>query len=160
MAVRTKGSDLVTIHGLDTLQAHLKALRGALPVVAYEAGSRKVFAEVVVPAMQQSGAFETHTLGIGLRDSMRVRKSTKRERADSPGALHKIEMAYYWDWVNFGHGGPKPAPAHEFVETTLMATRNEQAHVFRAAVIRAAERLAQQTKSGKLSKINRRLADA
>jgi HK97 gp10 family phage protein len=44
---------------------------------------------------------------------------------------HKEDDAYYATWVEFGHGGPKPAPEHPFMRPAYEATKDEAYNIIR-----------------------------
>ncbi len=73
-----------------------------------------------------------------LHDSIHTGKVKKRRlggRAITIGVHHKEKKAYYSAPVEYGHGGPAPAPAHPFVRPAF-DTRADEAYSIMKKILR------------------------
>ena len=139
------------------LERYLEGLGGSLGFLAVEGGVQAQ-GRPIVKSMKSTTAFEDRRL-LGLRDSIKLRKTTQRQRSraeTAPGrglALFNINADYHAFLVEFGHGGERgPAAPHPFIEPAILNTLTEQRRAFERRFIKTAERLAQQSKTGTLSK--------
>lgn len=71
-------------------------------------------AEVLLPAMQAAAPVRAASNGgTHIRDKLEYRVRSNGGRPVAPVGAWDAPVAYF---VEFGHGGPKPAPAHPFLE--------------------------------------------
>lgn len=71
-------------------------------------------AEVLLPAMKDAAPVrDASNGGTHIRDKLEYRFKSNGGRPVVPVGAWNAPVAYY---VEFGHGGPKPAPAHPFLE--------------------------------------------
>ena len=71
-----------------------------------------------------------------LQQSIKVGHTKKRKtgRSITIGVHHSDEGAFYANPVEFGHGGPAPAPAHPFVRPAYDTKADESYHIIRAGL--------------------------
>lgn len=67
-------------------------------------------------------------------------KRRKTSRSITIGVHHSAEGAYYANAVEWGHGGPAPAPAHPFVRPAYDAKADESYDIIRAGLRDAVSR--------------------
>ena len=67
-------------------------------------------------------------------------KRRKTSRSITIGVHHSAEGAYYANAVEWGHGGPAPAPAHPFVRPAYDAKADESYDIIRAGLRDAVNR--------------------
>lgn len=78
--------------------------------------------------MRQNASSDPKVITGDLRDSIHtgsVRKRRNGSKRITVGVHTKEKGAYYANAVEFGHGGPAPAPAHPFVRPAFDATADE-----------------------------------
>ena len=77
-----------------------------------------------------------------LHRSIKVGRAKKRKsgRSITIGVHHSDEGAFYANPLEFGHGGPAPAPAHPFVRPAYDAKADESYHIIRAGLRDAVSR--------------------
>ena len=77
-----------------------------------------------------------------LHRSIKVERAKKRKtgRSITIGVHHSAEGAYYANAVEWGHGGPAPAPAHPFVRPAYDAKADESYDIIRAGLRDAVSR--------------------
>ena len=77
-----------------------------------------------------------------LQRSIKVGRAKKRRTGQSItiGVHHSAEGAYYANAVEFGHGGPAPAPAHPFVRPAYDTKADESYDIIRAGLRDAVSR--------------------
>ena len=68
--------------------------------------------------------------------SIKVGRTKRRKtgRSITIGVHHSAEGAYYANAVEWGHGGPAPAPAHPFVRPAYDAKASESYDIIRAGL--------------------------
>lgn len=107
------------VKGLDALANDLAALAGAVgedgPVInkALEAGAAPIEQQMLANASS-----DPKIITGDLHDSIKTHGIKKRReggRRITIGVKHSEKGAYYANPVEYGHGGPAPAPAHPFV---------------------------------------------
>jgi HK97 gp10 family phage protein len=71
-----------------------------------------------------------------LHRSIKVGRAKKRKtgRSITIGVHHSSEGAFYANPVEFGHGGPAPAPAHPFVRPAYDTKSDESYDIIRAGL--------------------------
>ena len=71
-----------------------------------------------------------------LQRSIKVGRAKKRKtgRSITIGVHHSAEGAYYANAVEWGHGGPAPAPAHPFVRPAYDTKAGESYDIIRAGL--------------------------
>ena len=74
--------------------------------------------------------------------SIKVGRAKKRKtgRSITIGVHHSAEGAYYANAVEWGHGGPAPAPAHPFVRPAYDTKSDESYDIIRARLRDAVSR--------------------
>ena len=107
------------VKGLGALANDLAALAGAVgedgPVInkALEAGAAPIEQQMLANASS-----DPKIITGDLHDSIKTHGIKKRReggRRITIGVKHSEKGAYYANPVEYGHGGPAPAPAHPFV---------------------------------------------
>lgn len=104
-----------------------------------------ILEKAAVPIHQQmkSNASSNPKIITGaLYRSIKVGRAQKRKtgRRITIGVHHSAEGAYYANPVEFGHGGPAPAPAHPFVRPAYDAKADESYDIIRAGLRKAVSR--------------------
>ena len=105
------------------VDAALKA--GAVPIEAQMLHNASTDPKIITGALHDS----IHT--------GRVKKRREGGKAITIGVHHSEKGAYYANPVEYGHGGPGPAPAHPFVRPAF-DTKAEEAYENIKAVLRDA----------------------
>jgi len=74
--------------------------------------------------------------------SIKVGRAKRRKtgRCITIGVHHSAEGAYYANAVEWGHGGPAPAPAHPFVRPAYDTKADESYDIIRAGLRNAVSR--------------------
>ena len=143
--------------GLDRFMAQLP---GDLGSAALEPA---VGAQVkpVLKHIKATDAFRSRS-ALGLRESYRRRKTSRRSRAQTAEgkalALYEINAAPHWHLVEFGHAGPHPAGPHPHVAPAVLETVAEQQQAFERELGRRIERLERKAQEGTLTPKEQRLA--
>ena len=104
-----------------------------------------------------------------LRKSIRVSRK-QAEMADVRGTIKvpggRAELlaggsrAPHAHLVEFGHGGPHPAPRHPFIEPAVLATQEQQLRAAAEQMRKSLQKFQSERASGTLGRLDRRLADA
>ena len=118
----------IELRGFDDLKDDLINMAAALdqgPGVnrALEAG-----AVLIESQMLQNASTDPAIITGDLHSSIRtgsVKKKSGGGKRITIGIHHKDKGAYYANPVEFGHGGPAPAPAHPFVRPAFDVKANE-----------------------------------
>ena len=106
------------LQGADDLRDDLTNMAANLE---FGAGVNRALEAGAAPIEQQmlaNAASDPKIITGALHGSIRTGKVKKRRmggKAITIGVHHKERGAYYANPVEFGHGGPAPAPAHPFV---------------------------------------------
>lgn len=69
-----------------------------------------------------------------LKSALKIGKVLRRKKGGGytiKVGSQKDNDAYYASWVEFGHGGPKPAPEHPFIRPAYEATKDESYGIIR-----------------------------
>ena len=88
-----------------------------------------------VRVVMKEARSNTHVAGNrtgNLREGLKVKSSKTRASLESHAPHSYV--------VERGHGGPRPAPPHPFLEAAVMGTRQKQLRAAAAAIDRAAKR--------------------
>ena len=124
------------LRGFDDLRNDLQNMAAALengPAIdkALQAGAAPIEAQMLANTIKDP-AIRTGALHGSIRTD-RV-KSYRGRKSITTGVHHKDKGAYYANPVEFGHGGPAPAPAHPFVRPAF-DVRQEEAYENMKAVL-------------------------
>ena len=117
----------VKLSGFDDLEHDLVNMANAMengPAVnrALRAGAVPIEAQ-----MKHNASTDPKIISGDLHDSIHTGsiKGGQRGKRITIGVHHKEKGAYYANPVEFGHGGPAPAPAHPFVRPAFDTKSNE-----------------------------------
>ena len=118
------------LQGFDNLRDDMTNMAAAMefgPGVsrALEAGAAPIEAQ-----MKHNASTDPQIITGDLHDSIHIGKVKKRSsggKAITIGVHHSEKGAFYANPVEYGHGGPAPAPAHPFVRPAF-DTRVEEAY--------------------------------
>ena len=131
MSTELRGFDDL-VHDLTNMAAALE--NGPAVNAALQAG-----AVPIEEQMLHNASTDPKIITGDLHGSIRVGsiKGGGRGKRITIGVHHKERGAYYANPVEFGHGGPAPAPAHPFVRPAF-DTRSEEAYDEMKKVLREA----------------------
>ena len=82
-------------------------------------------ARPVLEQMIQNASTDPHPRSGTLRSALRIKKGSRRRGARVTIGVHAESGAAYGVPVEFGHGGPHPAPPHPFVRPAFDARAEE-----------------------------------
>ena len=82
-------------------------------------------AQPVLEQMIQNASTDPKPRSGNLRSALRIKKGSKRRGAWVTVGVHRADGAAYGVPVEFGHGGPHPAPPHPFVRPAFDAKADE-----------------------------------
>jgi HK97 gp10 family phage protein len=82
-------------------------------------------AHPVLEQMIQNASNDPQPRSGKLRGALRIRKASGRRGARVTVGIHRADGAAYAQPVEFGHGGPHPAPPHPFVRPAFDARAEE-----------------------------------
>ncbi|NLV85438.1 MAG: HK97 gp10 family phage protein [Spirochaetales bacterium] len=82
-------------------------------------------AQPVLEQMIQNASTDPHPRSGKLRSALRIKKGSRRRGARVTIGAHTESGAAYGVPVEFGHGGPHPAPPHPFVRPAFDARAEE-----------------------------------
>lgn len=89
-------------------------------------------------ARVRMGRKQTVYAAIGPRRGMKWSMGTHMRRVGWRKALHQVEVLHYpakiAHLIERGHGGPRPAPPHPFLEPALLSSRNAVLAVMRGVL--------------------------
>ena len=99
----------------------------------------EILEAAAVPIHQQMKANASSNPKIitgALHRSIKVGRARKRKtgRSITIGVHHSAEGAYYANAVEWGHGGPAPAPAHPFVRPAYDTKADESYDIIQAGL--------------------------
>ena len=126
------------IQGADDLRDDLTNMAANLE---FGTGVNRALEAGAVPIEQQmlaNAASDPKIITGALHDSIHTGKVKKRRmggKAITIGVHHKEKGAYYANPVEYGHGGPAPAPAHPFVRPAF-DTRADEAYNIMKDILR------------------------
>ena len=108
--------------GLDALRNDIARMAGLMDVDgAGSATAKKILlagAEPIHQQMKANASKDPKIITGALNRSIQIGSVRKRRysgKSVTIGVHHSAEGAYYANPVEYGHGGPAPAPAHPFV---------------------------------------------
>ena len=130
----------VKLQGFDDLKNDLLNMAreldedGAAIIRALEAGAKPIEEQMLANASTDPAMITGD-----LHDSIKTDKvrNSKGRRYITTGVHYKERGAFYANPVEFGHGGPAPAPAHPFVRPAF-DTRSNEAYENMKSVLRGA----------------------
>ncbi len=115
------------LRGFDDLENDLLNMANALdngPAVnrALQAGAAPIEQQMLINASSDPAIITGDLYGSISTDPVRSKGGKKYI---TTGVHYKTRSAYYANPVEFGHGGPAPAPAHPFVRPAFDVRQNE-----------------------------------
>lgn len=118
----------ISLQGFDDLKNDLlnmaQALSDDAPAIkrALEAGAQPIEEQMLANA-----STDPKIITSALHDSIHTDKvkTSRGRKYITTGVHYKERGAYYANPVEFGHGGPAPAPAHPFVRPAFDTRANE-----------------------------------
>ena len=116
------------LQGFDNLRDDMTNMAAAME---FGSGVSRALEAGAVPIEQQmlhNASTDPQIITGDLHDSIHTGKVKKRSsggKAITIGVHHAERGAYYSNAVEFGHGGPAPAPAHPFVRPAFDAKVEE-----------------------------------
>lgn len=128
----------MVLQGADDLRDDLTNMASA---IEFGPGASRALEAGAVPIEQQmlhNASTDPQIITGDLHDSIHTGKVKKRSsggKAITIGVHHKERGAYYSNAVEFGHGGPAPAPAHPFVRPAF-DTRADEAYAIMKDILR------------------------
>lgn len=126
------------LQGFDDLRDDMTNMAAAME---FGSGVNRALEAGAVPIEQQmlhNASTDPKIITGDLHDSIHVGKVKKRSaggKAITIGVHHKEKGAFYANPVEFGHGGPAPAPAHPFVRPAF-DTKVDEAYAIMKGVLR------------------------
>lgn len=82
-------------------------------------------AQPVLEQMIQNASTDPKPRSGNLRSALRIKKASRRRGARVTVGIHHADGAAYGVPVEFGHGGPHPAPPHPFIRPAFDARSDE-----------------------------------
>lgn len=128
----------MALQGADDLRDDLTNMAANLE---FGAGVNHALEAGAVPIEQQmlhNSSTDPQIITGDLHDSIHTGKVKKRSsggKAITIGVQHAEKGAFYANPIEFGHGGPAPAPAHPFVRPAF-DTRVEEAYAIMKDILR------------------------
>ena len=114
--------------GFQELAEELTAIATALTSDRTVNNALKAGAVPIEDQMLQNASTDPKIITDTLHSSIhtgRVRQRRERGKQISIGVHHSESGAYYANRVEYGHGGPAPAPPHPFVRPAFDAKKDE-----------------------------------
>ena len=108
----------IELRGFDDLKDDLINMAAALDQGPGVNRALQAGAAPIEEQMLHNASTDPKIISGNLHDSIKtgnVKKNRKGGKLITIGVHHKERGAYYANPVEFGHGGPAPAPAHPFV---------------------------------------------
>ena len=127
------------LQGFDDLQNDMQNMAAELEFGSGVDKALKAGAVPIEQQMLQNASTDPKMITHALHDSIHTDKVKKRRdggKGINIGVMHKEKGAYYASPVEYGHGGPAPAPAHPFIRPAF-DTRAEEAYQNIKAVLRS-----------------------
>jgi HK97 gp10 family phage protein len=98
-------------------------------------------AQPVLEQMIQNASTNPHPGSGKLRSSLRIKKASRKRGARVTVGVHRSEGgAAYSNPVEFGHGGPHPAPPHPFVRPAFDVRADEAYELLKEQLRNALDR--------------------
>ena len=115
------------LNGTDDLKSDLASMANALgDDGATTVRILKRAAQPILDQMIRNASTDPRPRSGNLRDALRIKKASKRRSARVTVGVHAAEGgAPYANPVEYGHGGPHPAPPHPFVRPAFDAKAEE-----------------------------------
>lgn len=99
-------------------------------------------AQPVLEQMIQNASTDPHPRSGKLRSSLRIKKTSRKRGARVTVGVHRSEGgAAYAQPVEFGHGGPHPAPPHPFVRPAFDVRADEAYELLKEQLRNALDRV-------------------
>ncbi len=118
----------IELRGFDDLQDDMINMAAALEQGAGVSRALQAGAVPIEQQMLHNASTDPKIISGDLHGSIRtgsVRKKAGGGKRITIGVHHADNGAYYANPVEFGHGGPAPAPAHPFVRPAFDTRANE-----------------------------------
>ena len=131
------------LDGVDQLMGDFVAMAARLDEDGPTCNSILEAAAVPIHQQMKSNASSNPKIITGaLHRSIKIGRAKKKRngRSITIGVHHSAEGAYYANAVEWGHGGPAPAPAHPFVRPAYDAKADESYDIIRAGLRDAVSR--------------------
>ena len=122
-------ANIMDVDGAGSATAKKVLLDGAQPIHQQMKANASSDPQIITGALHRS-------IKIG---SVRTRRYTGK--SVTIGVPHSAEGAYYANPVEFGHGGPAPAPAHPFVRPAYDTRADEAYAIIREGLRDAIDKL-------------------
>ena len=141
---------MMNVEGLDELRTQIAAMASALDTEgAGSAVTRIILENAAVPVheqMKQNATKDPKIITGALHDAInigRVRKRAQGGKYITIGVHRKdwSEEDYYPAYVEYGHGGPGPAPSHPYIRPAYDVTEDEAYELIRDGMREALDRL-------------------
>ena len=116
------------MRGFGDLKNDLSSMAAALEQGTGVDRALKAGAALIEVGMRQNASTDPRVISGDLRDSIHTGSVHKRRNGGkwiTVGVHTKEKGAYYANAVEFGHGGPAPAPAHPFVRPAFDTKADE-----------------------------------
>lgn len=99
---------------------------------AFKATADAILNEAAQPVLGAALRFAPERSGV-LKGAIKAGKVQRRKNGTYTIKIgsHKGDDAYYASWVEFGHGGPHPAPEHPFMRPAYESTKDEAYSIIR-----------------------------
>ena len=134
--------------GLDALRNDIARMAGLMDVDgAGSATAKKILlagAEPIHQQMKANASKDPQIITGALNRSIQIGSVRKRRysgKSVTIGVHHSAEGAYYANPVEYGHGGPAPAPAHPFVRPAYDTRVNDAYAIIRKGLQDAVDSL-------------------
>ena len=118
----------IELRGFDDLKDDLINMAAALEQGPGVTRALQAGAAPIEEQMLHNASTDPKIISGNLHDSIKtgnVKKNRKGGKLITIGVHHKERGAYYANPVEFGHGGPAPAPAHPFVRPAFDVKASE-----------------------------------
>lgn len=141
---------MMNVDGLDELRTQIAAMASALDTEGAGASvTRMILENAAVPVheqMKQNAAKDPKIITGALHDAINIGKVRKRARGGKyiTIGVHRKDWDkedYYPAYVEYGHGGPGPAPSHPYIRPAYDATEDEAYELIRDGLREALDRL-------------------
>lgn len=133
---------------LDALRNDISRMAGIMDADGAGSGTAKSIllaaAEPIHQQMKANASSDPKIITGALNRSIEIGSVRKRRysgKSVTIGVHHSAEGAYYANPVEFGHGGPGPAPAHPFVRPAYDARVDEAYSIIRNGLQDAIDKL-------------------
>ncbi len=137
------------IQGMDELKKDIQRLADGLTDEQAVSAALKAGAQPIFRQMKQNASTDPKKLTGNLYRSIRIGRVSERKPRGKRGAwrritigTHKAEakLAPHAHLVEFGHGGPAPAPEHPFVRPAYDLRNGEAFEIIRAKLNEAIDK--------------------